>query len=71
MDLALDFAARRTGLSNKYLVEERKLALLEIFRLEEKRHRLIRELSQGEQKKTFLAMEFFSVRGNLLIQDPL
>ena len=67
---ALNFAARMSGLWNKYLIEERKILFLEIFRLREKRHRLVRALSQGEQKKTLLAMEFFAVRGNLLIHDP-
>ena len=68
---ALEFASRRAGIANEYMSIERKNIFLDIFRLKEKKNRLLRELSQGEQKKALIAMELISVKGNLLLREPL
>lgn len=71
MDEALDFAAHRAGFRGPLFTEQRKLIFLEIFRLKEKRSRLLRHLSQGEQKKALMALDLLSVKGNVFVADPL
>ena len=67
----LDFAGRKAGYSKSKIRENRKNIVLDIFRMKEKRLRMMRELSQGEQKKSLMMMEFMAAVGNLLLTDPL
>ena len=71
VEQALEYASRRAGIANEDLKLERKKVLLNLFCLEEKKSRQLRELSQGEQKKALMAMELFPMKGNLLLRNPL
>lgn len=67
----MEFAADRAGIKSYRVKIKRAKIFLEMFRLEKKRNRYVGELSQGEQKKTFIAMELLSLRNHLFFNDPM
>lgn len=69
---SLFYAGHLGGFKHRQHLLTRLDSLLLVFRLKEKQHRLVRELSIGEQKKTLMAMELMVPgNGDIYFDEPL